>query len=94
MGRLKLLIILAVVGVVGWQGYLFYLKKSAPPGMYKLHGEFKPCSYFGDGRANVEGQKRAAEGLKRKATKEGDLEEVEFQMGEIEKFEAALRYCW
>jgi hypothetical protein len=94
MSRLKLLFILALLAVGGWQGYLFYLNKSVPPGSYRLRGELKPCSFFGDGRGWVEGQRQQAARAKRRAEKNGDLEEVEFQMRELEEYDAALRYCW
>jgi hypothetical protein len=94
MNRLKVLLMIAVLGVAGWQGYLFYLKKSAPPGMYRLHGAHKPCSYFGDGEAYVMGLREEARKGKVRAEREGDIDEVEYQMAQLEEYDAALRYCW
>ena len=94
MSRLKILVILAVLGGAAWQGYLFWLKRGLEPGTYRLNGKNKPCSYFGDGQGAVEEQRHQALRAKKRAEKAGDIEEVEYQLGQIEELDAALRYCW
>lgn len=91
---MRLLVTLVVVGLLGWQGYLYYLKKSAPPGTYRFEGEFKPCTYFGDGETYVRGLRDNAARAKRQAAEAGDSEEVDTQMRDIAEYDAALRYCF
>lgn len=94
MSRLKLIVLLAILGTAGWKGYGIYLKKRAPPGTYRFDGENKPCSYFGDGRAQVLDLRETARKAKRRAERNGDIDEVTFQMAQESEYDAALDYCW